>query len=397
MPEKQLWRMNAHYALIQGLFWGGYATIWAFLTVLLLYRGFSNSQIGVVSFLALTPPIVVQPGLAALADRDGRFTSRRLGLALVCLAATAAGVMWAWGANRLLTAVLYVLIGVCLTATQPFFSSMAMEWQMAGADLNFGLGRGIGSACYAALVLLLLLLVRFTLAEPPDTGEGLMINFGNVTEAAPGEDLAMNDEAADAPQQTQAPSEAQPDEQEQMTQQTDEDVPVVKEEKKPEKKPKKEQVQAKPQPKPQQPAEKPREVNRKALFPGRTEGSSSRSEGTGTGTGNQGDLAGTPEGSHEGTGTGTDGNSASLSGRSLVGGLPSPDYRAKDQGRVVIEIVVDQQGRVTSAAYRAKGSTTQNSVLVNAALKAARGARFNVDESAPLSQTGTITYNFRMQ
>ena len=197
------------------------------------------------------------------------------------------------------------------------------------------------------------MLVRFTLAEPPDTGEGLMINFGNVTEAAPGEDLAMNDEAADAPQQTQAPSEAQPDEQEQMTQQTDEDVPVVKEEKKPEKKPKKEQVQAKPQPKPQQPAEKPREVNRKALFPGRTEGSSSRSEGTGTGKG--------------------------------------------DQGRVVIEIVVDQQGRVTSAAYRAKGSTTQNSVLVNAALRAARGARFNVDESAPLSQTGTITYNFRMQ
>ena len=232
--------------------------------------------------------------------------------------------------------------------------------------------RVIGAAAtfaYAALVLLLLLLVRFTLAEPPDTGEGLMINFGNVTEAAPGEELALNDEAADAPQQTQAPSEAQPDEQEQMTQQTDEDVPVVKEEKKPEKKPKKEQVQAKPQPKPQQPAEKPREVNRKALFPGRTEGSSS----------------------------GTDGNSASLSGRSLVGGLPSPDYRAKDQGRVVIEIVVDQQGRVTSAAYRAKGSTTQNSVLVNAALKAARGARFNVDESAPLSQTGTITYNFRMQ
>ena len=116
--------------------------------------------------------------------------------------------------------------------------------------------RVIGAAAtfaYAALVLLLLLLVRFTLAEPPDTGEGLMINFGNVTEAAPGEDLAMNDEAADAPQQTQAPSEAQPDEQEQMTQQTDEDVPVVKEEKKPEKKPKKEQVQAKPQPKPQQP------------------------------------------------------------------------------------------------------------------------------------------------
>ena len=143
--------------------------------------------------------------------------------------------------------------------------------------------------------------------------------------------------------------------------------------------------------------EKPREVNRKALFPGRTEGSKATSEGTGTGAGNQGNLAGTPEGSHEGTGTGTGGNSASLSGRSLVGMLPKPDYSAKDQGRVVIEIMVDQQGKVTAATYRSKGSTTQNSSLVNSALQAARRAQFNVDENAPVSQSGTITYNFRMQ
>ena len=71
--------------------------------------------------------------------------------------------------------------------------------------------------------------------------------------------------------------------------------------------------------------------------------------------------------------------------------------RARDQGRVIIEIVVDQQGKVTSASYRSKGSTTQNSSLVNSALRAARQARFNVDENAPLSQRGTITYNFRMQ
>ena len=42
MPEKQLRRMNAHYALIQGLFWGGYATIWAFLTVLLLSVSYTH-------------------------------------------------------------------------------------------------------------------------------------------------------------------------------------------------------------------------------------------------------------------------------------------------------------------------------------------------------------------
>ena len=225
-------------------------------------------------------------------------------------------------------------------------------------------------------MLLLLLLLKFQLLPPPDNGEGLMINCGNVEEAAPGADLAMNDQAAEAPQQPQqqAPPQ-QAAEDEQLTQDFEETDVVVRE----------------------KPVEKPREVNRKALFPGRTEGSKAASEGTGTGAGNQGNPAGTPEGSHEGTGTGTGGNSASLSGRSLVGMLPKPDYSAKDQGRVVIEIMVDQQGKVTAATYRSKGSTTQNSSLVNSALQAARRAQFNVDENAPVSQSGTITYNFRMQ
>ena len=259
---------------------------------------------------------------------------------------------------------------------------------------------GIATLIYAVSVLLLLLLLKFQLLPPPVNGEGLMINFGNVEEAAPGADLAMNDQAAEDPQQPQqqAPPQ-QAAEDEQLTQDFEETDVVVKEKKKDEKKtPKKEdkKVEAKPKPE-QKPVEKPREVNRKALFPGRTEGSKATSEGTGTGAGNQGNLAGTPEGSHEGTGTGTGGNSASLSGRSLVGMLPKPDYSAKDQGRVVIEIMVDQQGKVTAATYRSKGSTTQNSSLVNSALQAARRAQFNVDENAPVSQSGTITYNFRMQ
>jgi len=80
-----------------------------------------------------------------------------------------------------------------------------------------------------------------------------------------------------------------------------------------------------------------------------------------------------------------------------VGSLPKPAYNAREEGRVVIEIHVDQQGRVTRTAFRSVGSTTTNSALVAAAEQAARQARFNVDENAPFPQIGTITYNFRMQ
>lgn len=254
---------------------------------------------------------------------------------------------------------------------------------------------GVAAFLYVVLLVVLCLLVKFRFETPPEMGEGMMINFGNVEQAAPGADLAMNDPVADPPRQQTQPQ--PPVEEEQLTQETDEDVPVVKEKKKEEKKPEKEKPKDTPKPQPQQPAEKPREVNRKALFPGRTEGSKAASDGTGTGAGNQGNPAGTPEGGHDGTGTGTSGNSASLAGRSLVGSLPRPDYNAREQGRVVIDIIVDQQGKVTGATFRSVGSTTQNSTLVGAALRAARQARFNVSEEAPPSQKGTITYNFRMQ
>ena len=255
----------------------------------------------------------------------------------------------------------------------------------------------VATFAYGVLVVALLLLMKFQLTPPPDTGEGLMINFGDVAEAAPGADMAMNDRIAEAPQQPQQPTQ-KADVQQQQTQDFEETDVEVKKQEKPQ--PKKQQTVKKETPKPkptQTPAEKPREVNRKALFPGRTSGSTSTSDGTGVGTGNQGNPAGSPSGSYKGTGTGTGGNSASLSGRSLLGSLPRPDYSAKDQGRVIIAITVDQQGRVTRAAYRPQGSTTSNSSLVASAVRAAQQARFNVDEDAPASQTGTITYNFKMQ
>ncbi len=260
-------------------------------------------------------------------------------------------------------------------------------------------GRIVGGGAtllYFLVIALLLLFLRFSIALPEEEGDGLMINFGNVAEAAPGEDLDANDEIADAAQRPSPPAEST----EEVLTQDHEEAPAV-QPTKPKPKPK---PQEKPKPetptKPtdQPPAEKPREVNRRALFPGRTAGSTSTSEGTGSGQGNQGDPAGDPSGSHDGTGTGTGGQGTfSLSGRSLLGALPRPDYGARDEGRVVVEITVDQQGKVIAAAYRSVGSTTQNSTLVNAALKAARQARFNVDENAAVSQRGTITYNFRLQ
>jgi TonB family protein len=64
-------------------------------------------------------------------------------------------------------------------------------------------------------------------------------------------------------------------------------------------------------------------------------------------------------------------------------------------GKVVVRVAVNQSGVVTEAAYEPKGSTTSDKALVDAALAAARKARFT--ESKAFVQGGRITYVFRMK
>ncbi len=125
------------------------------------------------------------------------------------------------------------------------------------------------------------------------------------------------------------------------------------------------------------------------------------SEASGKGTtsfpGKQGSPNGDPKStSTEGTGLGKSGNSFSLEGRSLSGALPEPTYNIQEEGTVVVEIVVDRNGKVIGATPKLKGSTTQNPELWRVAKEAALKARFNSDAGAAEKQVGSITYHFRL-
>lgn len=93
---------------------------------------------------------------------------------------------------------------------------------------------------------------------------------------------------------------------------------------------------------------------------------------------------------------GTEALDEGLQGRGLVGTLPMPAYPAGNRGgKVVVRVAVDREGKVTSATYEPKGSTTSDSSLVEAAIDAAKRARFT--ESAAFVQGGTITYIFKLK
>ncbi len=92
----------------------------------------------------------------------------------------------------------------------------------------------------------------------------------------------------------------------------------------------------------------------------------------------------------------TDGTpSAQLKGRSLVGSLPLPAYSVQASGRVVVRIMVDKDGNVTSAQPGYTGTTVTDRTLWKAAEEAALKAKFNT--SSTISQEGTITYIFTLK
>ena len=125
-------------------------------------------------------------------------------------------------------------------------------------------------------------------------------------------------------------------------------------------------------------------------------GTAGQSEGVAGGQGNQGVPSGTVGARTYGPGGGTGDSNISydLGGRGYQS-LPKPPYDYQGEGKVVVEVTVDQSGRVTNARAGVAGSTTADEYLLRVAREAALKARFDASPNTPI-QKGTITYNFKL-
>jgi TonB family protein len=83
--------------------------------------------------------------------------------------------------------------------------------------------------------------------------------------------------------------------------------------------------------------------------------------------------------------------------RGLAGGgvLSRPDYLGQEEGKIVIDIRVDPQGKVTPIGI-GKGTTINNDSMRKLALEAAKKNRFE-KTSRNNDQLGTITYKYTLK
>jgi periplasmic protein TonB len=266
----------------------------------------------------------------------------------------------------------------------------------------------ITSVIIHALLILLLWFFGLPYLDPPPADEGILVNFG-MTESGSGNQPS---EIIHTPQEI-TPSETTPTpptpqesvQEEVLTQEEEITAPIVKktepkkEEKKviepPVKETKTEPVkETKVEPKKEEPV-----VNERAMMTGKkSTNNNPNNQGISNGAGDQGKPWGDSKSSNygDGHGLGDSGIGYDLGGRKKIS-LPKPEENSQIAGRVVIRIKVDQKGNVIDAVYQTKGSTTTSTGLINAAITAAKKAKFEADPNAQEVQFGTITYNFKVQ
>lgn len=118
--------------------------------------------------------------------------------------------------------------------------------------------------------------------------------------------------------------------------------------------------------------------------------------GTGTGGGDgSGSGLGNGSGYGNGSGSGTGNGNYQLGNRKALN-TPAPRYLCNEQGTVVVQIAVDQNGKVTSANPGVKGTTNTAKCLLDQAKIAAMNTKWQSDDSAPSTQIGKIIYNFKL-
>lgn len=123
---------------------------------------------------------------------------------------------------------------------------------------------------------------------------------------------------------------------------------------------------------------------------GNPNGTGTGGTGGGTGGGNgTGDGPGNGPGSGPGNGGGI---KYSLTGRSFIK-PPTLPKDTKEEGKVVVNIVVDSEGNVIEADPNGRGTTTSSALLKAKARQAAMATKFTVDGKIP-EQRGTITIIF---
>lgn len=139
---------------LQGLYWMLFCVSVGFISMILLGRGLTNSQIGIVTSIFGILSALLQPTLGNLCDRFDRLSWKNILPVMLILYLLICFFMF-FVPGKLAGALAVGLLLLLGNAIMPFINSILASYQYQGITINFGIARGIGSFMYALLALII--------------------------------------------------------------------------------------------------------------------------------------------------------------------------------------------------------------------------------------------------
>lgn len=148
-------KVNFLYTLVQLLYWAAFAAFAGYQTAILLDRGFSSGDAGTFAAIRCLAGIIAQPLLGGWADRHPQVPLKHILRVCLTISLAVNGVFYCTRPGFLGTAVIFLALGVLELNAYPLLDSMAVQFINAGLDVNYSLGRGLGSFAYAVACIFL--------------------------------------------------------------------------------------------------------------------------------------------------------------------------------------------------------------------------------------------------
>lgn len=151
MKEKR--NLTLNYVAIQIGMWAMYAPLMGYTSVFLLAKGFSNTEVGVISGLGCIISAILQAMVSSYADKENSKSVKTLLVMFAALQMVLAIALLALGNNLVLA--IGIIFGSLIALMQlmvPLTNSIAMEMMNQGKQINYGAARGTASMAYALLV-----------------------------------------------------------------------------------------------------------------------------------------------------------------------------------------------------------------------------------------------------
>lgn len=146
-------KLNVLYSLNTLFFFSMFASMFSFVSVYLLDKGFTNSTIGTVLSITGVLAIIIQSLVANFLDKHLDFRLQDA-LSINVLILLIGSILLLFTSNNYFLLFFIILIFSIAQASETLINALAFIFEKFGIEINYGVGRGIGSLAFAVTTMI---------------------------------------------------------------------------------------------------------------------------------------------------------------------------------------------------------------------------------------------------